>query len=517
VVDLLSMKAYLTNAGKTTVADIPAEAKDEAMEARTKLVESVAETDDVLVEKYLEGEEISDEQLVAAFKAAFAKGAIIPLFCGSAETLVGANALVDAFDQYFPSPLERAPYLDQNGESIAPDADGPLAAIVFKTFADPFTGQVSLVRVVRGTLHSDDTVFNACSETDERVGKIHLQQGKEQKAVDAAGPGEVVAIVKLKDTRTGHTLCSKASPVKLAGFAFAPSAISYAIEPKSKGDEEKIVSSVNKMAVEDPSITFQRDPATHEMLISGTGQNHIEITLQRIARKFKVEVLLKAPKVPYRETITKSAEAQGRHKKQTGGRGQFGDCWLRIKPLPRSAGFSFVNDIFGGSIPRNYIPAVEKGVVETMAKGWLAGYPIVDLECSVYDGSYHAVDSSDLAFKLAAAKGFKLALEKAGPVLLEPVMLVEVAAPDDVTGDIIGDLNSRRGKVLNMEAKGHSQVIKAEVPLAEMLTYAPSLRSMTADRGSYIMEFIRYDEVPAHIAEKVIAAAKREDTEEEED
>jgi elongation factor G len=494
---------------------------DEIEAARMSLVESIAETDDVLVEKYLEGETISDEQLLAALRKGVASGAVIPALCGSGMTGAGASAFVDAAEQYFPSPLERAPYLckDANGESreVAPDPNAPFLGILFKTFADPFTGQVSLLRVVSGTLKNDDTVHNPNAETDERVGKLHVQLGKEQKSIESAGPGEIVAIVKLKETRTGHTLAAKSKPGMLEGIAFPSSAISYAIEPKNKGDEDKIFSAVEKMAMEDPAITVKRDPSTHEMLISGMGQNHIELTLQRIQRKFKVEVLLNAPQVPYRETITKTGESQGKHKKQSGGRGQYGDCWLRIKPLERGAGFNFVNDIFGGAVPRNYIPAIEKGVVEAMAKGHLAGFPMVDIECSVYDGSYHAVDSSDMAFKIAASKGFRLAVDKAGPVLLEPIMLVSVVVPEECTGDIMGDMNSRRGKVLNMEMTGNSQTINAEVPLSEMLSYAPTLRSVTADRGEFSMDFHSYEQVPAHIAEKVIQEAKKRMHDEEEE
>lgn len=520
VVDLITMKAYLTGGdGKTSTGAIPDEVKSEAEEAHTALVESIAETDDALVEKYLEGQELSEDELFSALKSAIARGDMVPGFCGSAETGVGTVALVDAIDNFFPSPVERTAYkcVGDDGEEadVSPDPNGPFAGVVFKTFADPFTGQVSLVRVVTGTLKSDDTVHNPNAGTDERVGKLHVQLGKEQKAVSAVGPGEIVAIVKLKDTRTGHTLCSSAKPTQLVGFEFPESAINYAIEPKSKGDEDKIVSAVEKMALEDPGLCFRRDASTSEMLISGAGQNHIEIALQRIQRKFKVEVLLKEPQVPYRETITRTAEAQGKHKKQSGGRGQYGDCWLRIKPRARGEGFAFNNEIFGGSIPRNYIPAVEKGVVETMAGGIIAGYQMVDVECSVYDGSYHSVDSSDMAFKIAAAKGFRAAVEKAGPVLLEPVMVAEISAPEDTTGDVIGDLNSRRGKVLNMEAKGQTQIIRAEVPLAEMLTYAPNLRSMTADRGSFHLEFHSYEQVPAHIADKLIEELKKKKEEAE--
>lgn len=512
VVDLISQKAYLTVGGKTTVSAISDDMKGEVQEARTKLIESVAETDDQLVEKYLDGQEISQDELLSAFNNALASSKILPVFCGSAETGVGAIALVDAIDNYFPSPLERVAYKTESGEVVAvtEDTNAPLAAIVFKTFADPFMGQVSLARIVSGTLHADATVYNSNSESDERVGKLFVQMGKEQKPIDSASTGEIISMVKLKDTKTGHTLCSQGKQVKLKGFDIPESAINYAVAPKSKGDEDKIFSAIEKISIEDPSIRCHRDSSTGEMLISGTGQNHIEITLQKVQRKFKVEMVLSAPKVPYRETITKQAEAQGRHKKQSGGRGQFGDCWLRIRPLKRSEGFVFKNDIFGGSIPKNYIPAVEKGVVETMNEGFLSGFPMVDIECSVYDGSYHAVDSSDMAFKIAAAKGFKLAVEKAGPVLLEPVMKASIVVPEDSTGDIIGDLNSRRGRVLSMDAKGHSTIVHAEVPLAEMLSYDATLRSMTADRGSFHMEFNSYEEVPAHLTEKIIDEVKKQ-------
>ncbi len=507
VVDLFSMRAWVTSGERLSViTEIPAELKAEAEARRTALVERIAETNDELLEQYLAGENIPPDVLATHFHLAFASGTITPLFCGSAERSIGIHPLLQAIQAYFPAPTERKMYQVEGTEQekLRPELDSPFAGFVFKTFSDPYTGQVSLVRVISGTLHHDQTVVNGNTGTSERVGKLYLQLGKEHKAVDDAGPGEIVAISKLKDTRTGHTLCEQNHALRLAGLNIPESCMTFAVEPKTRGDEDKIISAIERITVEDPAIHLIRDPGTHETLISGLSQNHIEITLERIKRKYNVEIVLHAPKVPYRETIRRKAEAQGRHKKQTGGRGQFGDCWLRVAPRKRGEGFLFNNEIFGGSIPKNYIPAVEKGIIEAMAEGFLAGYPLVDLECAVYDGSYHAVDSSDLAFKIAASKGFKLAVEKAEPVLLEPIMAVQVTVPEETTGEIIGDLNSRRGRVLNMETNGHNQVITAHVPLAEMLTYAADLRSISADRGVFHMEIRGYEEVPAQIAAKTI-------------
>jgi len=513
VIDLISMKAiYLDEQKKVVVEAIPEAMVSQAEEARSRLIEQVVETDDTLLEKYLDGATVSEEEIRSALKSGFAQGDLFPVFCGSAETANGITLLEDAFRDLFPSPLERSPYQKHVSEGktadVTPETEAPFVGIIFKTFADPFTGQVSLMRVVTGALNSDETVYNSTTQSNERVGKLHLQLGKEHEAVDSVGVGGIVAITKLKHTHTGDTLCALTDHLELTGFNFPESCISFAIEPKNRGDEDKILSAVDKISTEDPAICVKRDPSTHETIISGMGQNHIEITLERIKRKFGVELEIHSPKVPYREAITRQAEAQGKHKKQSGGRGQYGDCWLRIKPLAGDEDFGFHNEIFGGSIPKNYIPAVEKGVIEAMSHGVLAGFPMVGVDCTVYDGSYHAVDSSDLAFKLAASKGFKIAVEKAGPVLLEPVMHVEITVPDEATGDIIGDLNGRRGKVISMDAKGHNQIIKAEVPLAEILTYAADIRSITADRGSFHLEYHGYQRVPSHIADKVISVQK---------
>ena len=507
VIDLISMEAFTSGKdGLQVKVEIPSDMIDDAQVARQELVEAVAEVEDALLEKYLEGESISRNELVAALRRGICSGALTPVLCGSAETTGGVEALLGVCAEYFPSPLKRIPFLCETEGKIAElsASDSDFTGLVYKTFADTFAGKISLVRVVCGSLHSDETVYNPQTGAVERVGKLHIQQGKEQLAVDSVGAGQIVAIAKLKDTKTGHTLCAESNKRKLTDIEFPESCISFAVDPKSRGDEDKMFGSIQKMSIEDPSITVHRDPVTHEVLVSGMGQEHVDITLEKMKRKFNVEVVAHAPKVPYRETITASAEAQGKHKKQSGGRGQFGDCWLRIKPRGRGEGFQFKSEIFGGAIPKNYIPAVEKGVVEAMAAGFLAGFPMVDIEATVYDGSFHAVDSSDLAFKLAAAKGFRNALEKAHPVLLEPLMKAELVVPDDVTGDVIGDLNSRRGKVISMSAKGHSQIITAEVPMAEMLTYARDLRALTADRGSFHLEFQSYQEVPVHIADKVI-------------
>ncbi|MCC6933417.1 MAG: elongation factor G [Deltaproteobacteria bacterium] len=522
VVDLMTMRAYVKEGGKWFVtSDIPAEVKDDVDKARTALIESISETDEKLLEKYLEGGDISADELLAALKSGFAAGAIIPLFIGSPDTGLGIDALLDAMRTLFPSPLGRKPYQikakDGTLSDIAIGAEQKLVAQVFKTFADPFTGQISMVRVISGTINSDETVLNPRTETVERVGKLQIQQGKEHKPIAAAGPGSIVSIMKLKDTKTGDTLCAQDAPRQVASITIAAGCMSFAIEPKSRGDEEKISSAIEKIMAEDPSISMHREIATSETLVTCMGQQHIDITVERIKRKFNVEVVLHPPKVPYRETIKGQAEAQGKHKKQSGGRGQYGDCWLRIKPLKTGENFAFHNEIFGGAVPKNYVPAIEKGVMEAMGNGYLAGFPMVKVDCAVYDGSYHEVDSSDMAFKIAASKGFKIAVSKASPILLEPTMAVEVTVPDDVTGDIIGDINVRRGRILGMEPDGAMQVIKAEVPLAEMLTYAADLGAMTSDRGSFTMDMRGYEEVPAQVALKVIADnASRKKAEEEE-
>lgn len=520
VIDLLSLKAY-TGAYEdgTKAIDIPPEYQDIVTQARAALTERIAETDDALIERYLEGQDIAEEELIPALKNGIATGAIVPAFFGAPEAGIGIGALLSAMIKYLPSPLNRTPYRvsKENGEyePITPSPEDSFIGIVYKTFADPFTGQVSLVRVISGTLKSDDTLYNMRTKSTERLSKIHAQQGKDHAQIQSAEPGAIIAIAKLKDTHTGDTLVSQSKHRTVQPIVFPVGGMKFAIEPKNRGDEDKILGAIERIGMEDPSLQVHREPSTHETIVTCMSQQHMDITVERIKRKFNVEMVLHTPKVPYRETIKKKAESQGRHKKQSGGRGQFGDCWLRIEPLQRGEGFSFNNEVFGGAIPRNYIPAIEKGVIETMEKGVIAGFPMVDVSATVYDGSYHSVDSSDMAFKIAASKGFKLAVAKADPVLLEPVMTAEIIVPDDATGDVIGDLNGRRGHVLSMDPDGEMQIIRAEVPLSEMLTYTPSLRSMTSDRGSFSLAFRGYEEVPPHAAEKVIAEFKLSDVDEE--
>ncbi len=513
IIDLINMKAYL-QPDSENLYDIPEKYLEEAKEARNNLLESIAETDEDLLGEFLESGDLSKDAIKTGLQNAIIKREIFPLLCFSPRTNHGTIPLLIALYEYFPSPFKRTPYLVQENEDkeflpIEPSENDDFIGIVYKTFADPFTGQVSLIRVISGTLKAEDSVYNPRTKLEQRVGKLSVQLGKDHKPVTEVKPGEIAAITKLKDTLTGDTLTSKTRPRIAKPINFPTGGMRFAVEAKKRGEEDKVFSALEKIHLEDPSITVEREPSTRETIVTCMGQQHMDITAQRIKRKFNVELSLKTPKVPYRETIKKRSEAQGKHKKQSGGRGQFGDCWLRISPRERGEEFKFNNEIFGGAIPKNYIPAVEKGVVETMEKGVLAGFPIVDIECSVYDGSYHSVDSSDMAFKIAAAKGFRKAVENAKPVLLEPIMKAEIVVPDDTTGDIIGDLNSRRGKVLNMEPDADMQVITAEVPLAEMLTYTPSLRSMTSDRGFFNLEFKSYEEVPALETKKIIEEYKK--------
>ncbi len=397
---------------------------------------------------------------------------------------------------------------------LAADPASPTALYVFKTIYDQFSGRVNLVRLFSGKIATDTQLLNIRTGEKERTGNILLMQGKETKSIEAAGAGDIVALAKLKETGTGDTLSDTARPVRFARFEFPPPAISFAITPKTRGDEEKVSNGLKRLAEEDPAMELRFDAQTKEMLISGTSQVHVEVILDKLKRRFGVEVELHPPQVPYRETIRKKASAQGRHKKQTGGRGQFGDCWIEVEPKPRGEGYEFEDAIFGGSIPRNFIPAVEKGIIEAMERGVVAGYPVVDVKVKLYDGSYHAVDSSELAFKLAGVIAWNKAQGDAVPVLLEPIMNVEVIAPEENMGDIMGDLSSRRGRPQGSESMGEMDVIRAQVPLAEMLTYAPQLRSMTAGRGSFTLEFDHYDEVPAHLVDKIVADAKARKAEE---
>jgi elongation factor G len=479
------------------------------------LIENIAEADDELIERYLEGEELSHEDLAAALRKGTLAHIFIPVVCGSATKNIGIDLLMDFILTGMPSPEDRGtktgldPTSDNQIER-APKADEPFSGFVVKTLADPYAGRLTIFRVVSGTLGSDGTFYNANKETKERFTQLLTIAGKEQKPASGASPGSIVAVAKLKETTTGDTLCDDANKIQYDCPDPLPSLISFALTAKSKGEEDKIFISLTKLLEEDPSIKLERIAETKEILLSGLGQIHVETIIEKLKRKFGVEAQLNTPKVPYRETIKGKARVQGKHKKQTGGHGQFGDCWIQIEPLPRGKGFEFVDSIVGGVIPKQYIPAVEKGIIESCQKGVLAGVPTVDFKVTLDDGSYHAVDSSEMAFKIAGSLAFKKAVEQANPVLLEPIMKLSVTTPEDFMGDIMGDLNGRRGKVLGMDNAGKNQVINAQVPMAEFLSYASDLRSMTGGRGMFTMEFSHYDEVPAQISEKIIEEANRQ-------
>lgn len=519
VVDLLTMKASLygsDGSGKFKEGAIPAEAKARAEEFRHALVEAVAESDDALLERYLEGGTLSDQELKAGLRRCVCHRKLYPILCGSATKNIGVQPLLDTLLDLYPSPLDRPPVEGRDvrsGERMIREAraDAPLALLIFKTIADPYAGKISLVRVYAGRLHSDSSVYNATREIRERIGQLSLLRGKNQVPVDAVGPGDLGAVMKLKESGTGDTLCDEKQPLLLDPIPLPTPIISYAIAPKSKGDEEKMSAALSRLVEEDPSLRVGRDQQTKETILSGMGKLHLEVAVERLKRKFGVEVLMKTPRVPYKESVRGTASVQGKYKRQTGGRGQYGDCWIKVEPLPRGQGYEFVNQIVGGVIPKQYIPAVEKGVLDAMEGGVLAGYPVIDVRVTLYDGSYHVVDSSEMAFKIAGSLALKKGVQQASPVLLEPIMAVEVIAPDEAIGDVIGDLNARRGRVLGVEGKSKSQAIKALVPLAEMLEYASTLRALTGDRGDYTMEFSHYEEVPAHIQEKVVAEAKKEE------
>ncbi len=515
VVDLLSMKALIFQGdnGAVQEQDIPSDVQGEADEYREKLIEAVAETNDELLTRYLEGGEITTQELKQSLREGVVAGKIFPVLYASGLRGAGMQPLLDAIVDYLPSQAERPAIAAVNAKTHEaverkPDPAEPFSARVFKTVESP-TGKLSVFVVYSGKVDSDSVVANATRETKERLGQLFHLDGKKQQPVASALPGEIIAVAKLKETHTGDTLCDERAPVVLPPLVeFAP-VISFALGLKSRGDEEKIMASLHRLGEEDPALKMSRDLQNNDIILSGAGQLHVEVIVEKLKRKYGVDVDLKAPKVPYRETITAKADAQGRLKKQTGGRGQFGDTWIRIEPLPRGKGFEFVDEIKGGAIPRQYIPSVEKGVVNALAKGFLAGYPLVDMRVALYDGSYHEVDSSDLAFQIAGSMGVQHAIEKARPVILEPVMTIEVIVPEENIGDITGDLNRRRGRLLSVDAKGHNQIIKAAVPMSEILSYAPDLRSMTSGRGTFQMEFSHYEEIPHHLTEKIIQEAKQ--------
>jgi elongation factor G len=524
VVDLVSMKAYLSSGpgtGKFTEAAVPAEVEGRVKEYRDKLVESVAESDETLMEKFFDSGTLSDEELVSGLRKQVAEGKLYPIVYTSATENIGIAQLLNTIASYMPDAVARGTVTGKNlqgAEVVRPIADNqPFSAFVFKTFSDPFTGRISLFRVYSGVLSSETQPYNVNKSSAERFAQVATMQGKTLVTVPKLQAGDLGAVAKLKDTVTGDTLAEKGKEVLYPSVKWIEPVISFAIEPKSRGDEDKISQAIHKLMDEDLGLGYRREPQTKEFLLAGQGQMHVELAVSRLKKRYGVEVLLHPPKVPYRETIKGKADVQGKHKKQSGGHGQYGDCKIKMEPLPRGGDFQFVNEIFGGAIPRNFIPAVEKGIQEARQKGVLAGFPTVDFRVILYDGSYHDVDSSEMAFKIAGSLAFKKGIKEAKPILLEPVMNVEVSAPEEFAGDLMGDLNSRRGRVQGMDVRGRSTVIKAQVPLAEMLSYASDLTSKTGARGSYTMEFNHYDEVPGHLADKIIANAKAGGVSEEEE
>jgi elongation factor G len=515
VVDLVGLKAYTGGPGssKMEAGPVPEDLKDEVEQWRGDLLNFAAESDDALIEKFLEEGDLAPEEIYRGLRLGTLKGQFVPVLFGATHNNLGSELLLEAINQYLPAPEDRGQVKGVNPASkeemqLDPDPDAPLAAQVFKTLADPYAGRLSIFRVFSGTMKSDTTVFNVTRSVPERYGQLFLPEGKGQKPVPEAGPGAIAAVAKLKETVTGDTLGSEAQPVLLPPLGAARAMITLAVEPKSKGDEDKVYSSIQRLLEEDNSLKLTRNAETKEILLSGVGSVHIEATVEKLKRKFGVEVNLKQPKVPYRETIKGSTKIQGKYKRQSGGRGQYGDTWLDIQPLPRGEGFVFEDGIVGGVIPKNYIPSVEKGIVEAMSEGVLSGFPVVDVKVRLYDGSFHDVDSSDMAFKIAGSMGFKKGVQQANPTLLEPIMKMVVTVPEENMGDIIGDLNGRRGRVLGVEAQGRTQVITAQVPMAEVLLYAPDLVSKTGGRGFYEMDFSHYEEVPPHLADKIIAEAQ---------
>ncbi|HUP46588.1 MAG TPA: elongation factor G [Thermoanaerobaculia bacterium] len=516
VIDLVTMKAlrYPSDASGTFEAvDIPAQYTDSANEWRERLIEKVAEGDDKLMERFFEQGGLSQEELVDGLRREVLQHQIVPLLFTSALHNIGGQAILDAFVSLLPSAAEAASLegRDRNGEPVTVDRrpEAFTTALVFKTFSDPFSGRVSLFRVFSGTLKSDSTYWNASREHDERVGKLQLLQGKQQNGVPELRAGDIGAVAKLKDVHTGDTLSAKDHPIVLPFIAYPEPAISFALEAKTRGDEDKLSTAIARIVEEDPTIKFGRDEQTKELLISGQGQLHVEIVVSKLKKKYGVDVILHPPKVPYRETISRPADAHGRHKKQSGGHGQFADCKITMEPLPRGTDFEFVDEIFGGAIPRQYIPAVEKGIQEARLKGFLAGYPVVDFRVRLKDGQYHDVDSSEMAFKIAGSLAFQQAMEQARPTLLEPIMHVDITAPAEYIGALTGDLTSRRGKMEGVEAEEDMQTLRARVPLSEMLTYAPTLRSITQGRGSFHMEYSHYEEVPRNLQDKIISETKK--------
>ena len=515
VVDVLKKKAYIfekNGSGSFKEADVPADMADQLEEVYAKVIEDLAEVDDALMEKYLEGGELSSAELASALTTGILKGHFLPVFAGSALLNMGVQPLMDFIVSSLPSPKDRGmPELksaDGKTRPIKPEENEPFVGYVFKTMSDPYTGKLSMIRCFSGTLNPDSTVYNASRSVKERVGSIITLEGKATKPLEQVGPGDIFAVAKLKETKTGDTLLGDTLDMTLPSPNFPEASMNMAISPKAKGDEDKIMPGLQKLMEEDPVLKVYRDEQTGEFIISGLGQLHIELTVDRLKRRYNVEVDLKPPKVPYKETITASAKVQGKYKKQTGGHGQYGDVQIEVSPKERGEGFEFENAIVGGVIPRQYIPAVEKGIMEAMKEGPLTGNPVVDFKVSLFYGSYHEVDSSEMAFKIAGSMAFKKAMEECRPILLEPIMNITIMVPEECMGDVMGDLNSRRGKIEGMTAKGKYQELKASIPQSEVLMYAPDLTSMTSGRGTFTLSFSHYEPVPYTIQEKLVAEAK---------
>jgi elongation factor G len=515
VVDVVHMKAYeFDEHGKAKEIEIPADGRDVVDKTRERIIELVAESDDALLEKYFEQGTLEDSDVLPNITKAIAASKLCPVFAVSTTNLVGLSTLLDHIVEFAPDPAHHEAEHGKNEkgeeESRKYLSSESFSAYCFRTIADPFAGRINVFKVISGKVGTDATVYNCSRSVSERLGALHTMQGKQLDKVPEANAGDIIACVKLKETQTGDTLCDKAKALTYDPVQYPEPAIAFAIEPKSRQDEEKISVAIHKILEEDQSLSFTRDAQTKEFLLAGSGQVHVETVVDKLKKRYNVEVMLHPPKVPYKETITQRAEVQGRHKKQTGGRGQFGDCKVIFEPLPRGGGFAFEDKIFGGSVPQQFRPAIEKGIIEAASHGAIAGYPLVDFKVQLIDGSYHNVDSDEHSFRAAGRKAFRNAMEKVKPTLLEPIMDVEIEAPQDCSGDIMGDLNSRRGRVQGMDARGKNQVVKAQVPMAEMLNYQSTLNSITAARGSFHMQFSHYDPVPGQLAQKIVQQAKDE-------
>jgi len=517
VVDLLTHKAYTWQNGKVTPVDVPADLQDQMESMREALIESVAEMDDALMEKYFEEGTLEDADVAKGLEIGLKTGKVVPVLVGSAMKMVGIDTLLDFIVSSVPSPAAVPPVegTTPSGATETRGADDSFCALVFKTMADPYVGKLTYFRVFAGSIKSDSHIYNANKEREERVGQVYFLLGKNQEATATVGAGDIGAVAKLQETSTGDTLCEKAKPIILKPIEFPDPVYSVAVKAKTKADEDKLGPGLQKLAEEDPTFKTTRSAETSQTLMSGLGEAHLDIVVERLKRKFGVDVETETPKIAYRETVTTNSEAQGRHKKQTGGRGQFGDCWIRLEPQPRGAGYEYVDAIVGGAIPRQFIPSVDKGVQEALNRGILAGYPVVDVKVTCYDGSFHTVDSSDMAFQLAGILAFQAAAAKANPVILEPVMEMEITVPEEFMGDVIGDINTKRGRVLGMEPIGGGrQKIKAQAPQSEVLRYSIDLRSIARGRGKFSAKFSHYEEMPAHAAQQVIAEAEKAKKEE---